>query len=160
MADIVDRETRSRLMAGIRGKDTSPEIVVRRELHRRGFRFRLHRKGLPGRPDIVLPKYRALILVHGCFWHCHQCQLFKWPSTNRDRWRRKLETNVVRDAENVGALRQQGWRTLVIWECALKGPGRLAMESVGALVEEWLVGGVETGEIRGGDVTGGQDSPL
>ena len=148
MADIVDRPTRSRMMAGIRGKNTTPELAVRRELHRRGFRFRLHSRGLPGRPDIVLPKYRAVILVNGCFWHRHQCHLFKWPSTDTERWRHKLEANVVRDAENVAALGRQGWRTLVIWECALKGPSKRPVESIGAIAEQGLKQGEDHDEIH------------
>ena len=136
-------------MAGIRGKDTTPELAIRRELHRRGFRFRIHYGALPGRPDIVLPKYRAVILVHGCFWHRHLCRLFKWPSSNSGKWRSKLEANVVRDAESVDALRRLGWRTLVIWECALKGPHSLSREVVGGLVEQWLISGEQDGEIEG-----------
>lgn len=149
MADIVDKPTRSRMMAGIRGKNTTPELAVRRELHRRGFRFRLHSRGLPGRPDIVLPKYRAVILVNGCFWHRHQCQLFKWPATDPDRWRQKLEANVVRDAENVAALGRKGWRTLVIWECAFKGAGKRPVESIGIIAEHWLTKGLGDDEIQG-----------
>lgn len=158
MADIVDRPTRSRMMAGIRGKNTTPELAVRRELHRRGFRFRLHSGELPGRPDIVLPKHRAVILVHGCFWHRHQCRLFKWPSSNSQTWREKLESNVVRDADNMDSLRRQGWRTLVIWECALKGPRRRTLESVGTLIEEWLRAGADSGEIEGSDIGAEGDS--
>lgn len=136
-------------MAGIRSKNTTPELAVRRELHRRGFRFRLHSKGLPGRPDIVLSKYRAAIFVNGCFWHRHQCRLFKWPSTDTRRWREKLEANVVRDAENLASLGRQGWRTLVIWECALKGPGKRPVKSVGEIAEQWLIQGRGDDEIQG-----------
>lgn len=134
-------------MAGIRGKNTSPELVVRRELHRRGFRFRLHSMALPGRPDIVLPKYRAVILVNGCFWHRHGCHFFKWPSTDSEKWRQKLEKNFVRDAENLEAFDRLGWRVLVIWECALKGPDRLTVVAVGDLVEAWVRGGKDFAEI-------------
>lgn len=159
MTDIVDRPTRSRMMAGIRGKNTTPELAVRRELHRRGFRFRLHSSELPGRPDVVLPKYRAVILVHGCFWHRHQCQLFKWPSTNCQTWREKLEANVIRDANNARSLRRQGWRTLVIWECALKGPRRRTLESVGTIIEQWLKTGADSGKIEGSDIGAGGNLP-
>lgn len=147
MADIVDKPTRSRMMAGIRGKNTSPELMVRRELHRRGFRFRLHSKTLPGRPDIVLPKYRAVILVNGCFWHRHGCHLFKWPATDSEKWRDKLEKNVVRDAENHKAFVRLGWRVLVIWECALKGPDRLTVVGLGEVAEDWIRGGKTFAEI-------------
>lgn len=149
MADIVDRPTRSRMMAGIRGKNTAPELAVRRELHRRGFRFRLHARALPGRPDIVLPKYRAVVLVNGCFWHRHQCHLFKWPSTDKEQWRKKLEANVVRDAANIAELGRLRWRTLVIWECALKGAGKRSAESIGAIAEQWIRQGGDHDEIHG-----------
>jgi len=122
MADIVDAATRSRMMSGIRGKDTKPEFLVRRGLHARGFRFRLHGSKLPGRPDLVLPKYSAAVLVHGCFWHAHGCSLTKIPQTRPDFWRQKLEGNQARDARQLEELNDMGWRTLVIWECALRGP--------------------------------------
>lgn len=122
MADIVDAATRSRMMSGIRGKDTKPEFLVRRGLHARGFRFRLHGSKLPGRPDLVLPKYSAAVLVHGCFWHAHGCSLTKIPQTRPDFWRQKLEGNQARDARQLAELNDMGWRTLVIWECALRGP--------------------------------------
>jgi len=122
MADIVDAATRSRMMSGIRGKDTKPEFLVRRGLHARGFRFRLHGSKLPGRPDLVLPKYSAAVLVHGCFWHAHGCSLTKIPKTRPDFWRQKLEGNQARDARQLAELNDMGWRTLVIWECALRGP--------------------------------------
>ena len=121
--------------------------MVRRELHRRGFRFRLHSKALPGRPDIVLPKYRAVILVNGCFWHRHGCHLFKWPATDSEKWRDKLEKNVVRDAENHKAFVRLGWRVLVIWECALKGPDRLTVFDLGKVAEDWIRGGRPFAEI-------------
>jgi len=118
MVDIVDATTRSRMMSGIRGRNTKPELVVRRFLHRSGFRFRLHDRRLPGRPDIVLPKYRAVVEVRGCFWHQHPgCHLAYMPSSNRAFWKKKLEGNATRDLRNETALKAKGWRTLVIWEC-------------------------------------------
>lgn len=135
------------MMSGIRGKNTAPELRVRSELHRRGFRFRLHSKGLPGRPDIVLPKYRAVILVNGCFWHRHGCHLFKWPSTDSEKWREKLEKNVVRDAENLEACNRLGWRVLVIWECALKRAGSSGLIHVMDFAEEWIRSGRDCAEI-------------
>jgi DNA mismatch endonuclease, patch repair protein len=137
------------MMSGIRGQDTSPERLIRQELHRRGFRFRLHYKGLPGRPDIVLPKHRVVIQVHGCFWHRHNCHLFKWPATQSQRWRDKLEANVVRDAANLRAYETMGWRTLIVWECALKGKMRLSLEEVGKLAERWIREGSDFMEICG-----------
>lgn len=125
MADIVPKAKRSQMMAGIKGKDTRPEMLVRRALHARGYRFRLHRKDLPGKPDIVLPKYRTVIFVHGCFWHGHDCHLFKWPKTREEFWREKIGQNMKRDAETVAALWARGWQTIICWECALRHQGRL-----------------------------------
>lgn len=141
MADIVDAATRSRMMAGIRGKDTKPELTVRRILHAAGLRFRLHRRDLPGHPDLVLPRYRAAVFVHGCFWHNHDCYLFKWPSSRPDFWREKLTKNRQRDAAAVVALHESGWRTLVIWECALKSrPFKADPRMLRNEIVEWLNG--------------------
>ncbi len=120
MVDVVDGATRSRMMSGIRGKDTVPELRLRRELHARGFRFRLHGKTLPGRPDIVLKRYRAAVLVHGCFWHRHPgCRFASTPATRAEFWQEKFDRNVLRDQRNVDDLKTQGWRVAVVWECAL-----------------------------------------
>lgn len=118
--DVVDSVTRSRMMSGIRGRDTKPEVLVRQLLHARGFRFRLHVRDLPGKPDIVLARYRAVVLVHGCFWHGHGCRLFKWPSTRVGFWREKIERNRVNDGRVIDALLAAGWRVAVIWECAIR----------------------------------------
>lgn len=120
MTDIVDAATRSRMMSGIRSRDTKPELVVRRLLHALGFRFRLHAKDLPGKPDIVLPKYRAIILVHGCFWHGHDCSLFRLPATRTDFWREKIQRNQARDGKVVEELAAMGWRVAIVWECAVR----------------------------------------
>ena len=149
MADVVDPATRSRMMAGIQGKNTAPEILVRRGLHARGFRFKLHDRRLPGRPDLVLPKYRAVIEVNGCFWHGHGCHLFKWPSSRREFWSEKISSNVARDQRNASALHQLGWRILVIWECAIKGTARQGADAVVDAAVEWLQSGQSRGEIRG-----------
>ena len=126
MTDIVDKATRSRMMSAIRGKDTKPEMVVRRFLHRKGFRYRLHAKGLPGKPDIVLPKYRTVVFVHGCFWHRHRgCKLAASPKSNETFWRKKLDGNVERDRRNTQALESMGWRVLVVWECEINNENRL-----------------------------------
>lgn len=123
MVDIVDSQTRSRMMRGIRAENTRPEIMVRKWLHRSGFRFRLHRKDLPGNPDIVLPKYRAVILVHGCFWHRHQnCRLAYMPKSNEAFWRKKFTQNVHRDHRNIEKLISLGWRVFVVWECETRIP--------------------------------------
>lgn len=138
MVDVVSPEVRSRMMAGIRGKDTKPEITIRKGLHRKGFRFRLHDNALPGRPDIVLPRYKAVIFTHGCFWHGHTCSLFKWPKTRIGFWRKKLSGNRARDLKSLKALRGDGWRIAVVWECALKGRGRRPEQEVVDRCVEWL----------------------
>lgn len=138
MPDIVDPATRSRMMSGIRATNTKPEKLIRSLLHRAGFRFRLHVKDLPGKPDIVLPRYRAAILVHGCFWHAHDCALFKWPTSRGEWWREKLERNRTIDDRTKAALRSAGWRVATVWECALKGPERLELALVEQQLIDWL----------------------
>lgn len=127
MVDVVDPATRSRMMAGIRAKNTKPELLVRSYLHGRGLRFRLHVKTLPGKPDIVLPKYRAIVFVHGCFWHHHQgCKYAYVPNSRPDFWMQKLSQNAVRDREKANMLIKSGWRVFTVWECELrKDPPRL-----------------------------------
>lgn len=127
MADVLTPEQRSRCMAAIRGKDTKPELVVRSLLHGLGFRFRLHRRDLPGRPDIVLPKHKAAIFVHGCFWHMHTCKYGQvTPKTNTEFWKAKRLSNVARDARNVAGLVEQGFRPIVVWECETRDAVALA----------------------------------
>lgn len=126
MTDIVDSQKRSEMMSRIRDRDTKPELVVRQIAHRLGFRFRLHRKDLPGCPDIVFPRYRAVIQVHGCFWHRHpHCRYAYTPKTRVRFWQDKFESNVVRDRRNETALKELGWRVLVIWECETRDLGAL-----------------------------------
>lgn len=121
MADRYSHAKRSEVMSRVRGTDTKPEIRVRSFLHRLGYRFCLHRRDLPGRPDIVLPRYRAVIFVHGCFWHQHPgCRRANLPETNREKWATKLSRNAERDVENQSALRDAGWKVAAIWECRLK----------------------------------------
>ena len=121
MADIVDRATRSRMMAGIKGKNTLPEIIVRRFLHARGFRYRLHARYLPGSPDIVLPKWKVAIFVHGCFWHRHSgCRFATVPASNEESWQHKFAQNVSRDRRNISEILSLGWTVIVLWECGLK----------------------------------------
>jgi DNA mismatch endonuclease (patch repair protein) len=137
MVDTVDSATRSRMMAGIRGRNTKPEILVRRLLHKLGFRFRLHVHDLPGKPDIVLPRYRAVIFIHGCFWHGHDCHLFKWPATRPDFWREKIARNQSNDARACKSLLDGGWRVGVVWECALRGADK-NVEGVAERLAQWL----------------------
>jgi len=116
--DIVTPEKRSRMMAGIRSRDTKPEIIVRSTLHRMGYRFRLHRRDLPGSPDIVLPKYRTAIFVHGCFWHRHRgCKYAYSPKSRVSFWEQKFRDNVERDRRVQRQLRRLGWRVIIVWEC-------------------------------------------
>lgn len=121
MIDIVDKLTRSRIMANIKSRNTRPELLVRRFLHAAGFRYRLHRKDLPGHPDIVMAKYNLVIFVNGCFWHRHEsCFYATSPSTNEEKWKNKLEGNRIRDIRQKKELLDRGWRVLTIWECGLK----------------------------------------
>lgn len=120
MVDWLTEEQRRRNMSAIRGKNTAPELAVRKLLHHFGFRFRLHDRTLPGTPDIVLPKYRTVVMVHGCFWHMHGCALTKIPQTRKDFWIAKLEKNRARDKEQEVLLQSSGWTVITIWECDLK----------------------------------------
>lgn len=123
MIDIVDQQTRSRMMSGIRGTNTKPELALRRALHARGFRFRLHSGKVYGRPDLVLPKHRAVVLVHGCFWHRHEgCRYATVPATRPEFWRTKFDANAARDVTVRTRLLEDGWRVATVWECALRIP--------------------------------------
>jgi len=119
--DTVDKKTRSRIMASVGQKDTKPEIALRRELHRIGFRYLVNDKRLPGSPDLVFPKYRAVIFVHGCFWHRHGCKYSTTPKSRKKFWENKFLANKIRDKNKLYILRKSGWRIKVVWECKLKG---------------------------------------
>ena len=125
-------------MSRVKGKNTKPELHVRSLLHKAGFRFRLSSDKLPGKPDIILPKYKAVILVHGCFWHGHDCPRFSWPQSNKAFWRKKIEGNRDRDARYLKELSDAGWRVCVVWECALRGKTRTDDDNLLALMETWL----------------------
>lgn len=131
--DVVSPEARSRMMRGIRGKDTAPELIVRSIAHRLGLRFRLHVPTLPGRPDLVFPKHRTAVFVHGCFWHRHNCKLAATPKTRTDFWAAKFEANQARDKRNKRQLTDQKWRVLEIWECETRDP-----EQVKRLLVQWF----------------------
>ncbi|WP_033137345.1 very short patch repair endonuclease [Aeromonas finlandensis] len=150
MPDIVSAETRSRLMAGIKNANTKPEIQIRQLLHHAGFRYRLHNAALPGKPDLWLARYRAVIEVNGCFWHGHDCHLFKLPSTRTDFWQTKIASNRARDARHLAELEQLGIRRLTIWECALKGRLRHDPERLILVISWWLTSGTSHCEIAGG----------
>jgi len=138
LADVVDPATRSRMMSGIRGKNTRPELLIRKALHARGFRYRLHCKDLPGNPDLCLPKYRAVIFVHGCFWHGHDCHLFKWPKTRPEFWREKIGRNRAVDEAALSTLQATGWRVATVWECAIKGRYRQSPQGITDQITAWL----------------------
>lgn len=130
MADVLTPAQRHFNMSRIKGKDTKPEMLVRRGLHSRGLRYVLHDRSLPGRPDLVFPKHRTAAFIHGCFWHAHGCALSKLPATRQDFWQAKMAANVARDHKAIDVLRADGWRILVIWECALRGSGRLPQDDL------------------------------
>jgi len=137
MVDVHNRETRSYNMSQIKCKNTRPEMIIRSLVHRMGYRYALHRKDLPGKPDLVLVSHRKIIFVHGCFWHMHRCRYGRVkPSTNVKFWQNKREGNRERDRRNIRKLRQQGWKVLVIWECQTKKPEELAGRILGFLEEK------------------------
>ena len=148
MVDVHTPIQRSRNMAAIKGKNTKPELIIRKELHRLGFRYRLHYSALPGSPDLVFPKYKAVILINGCFWHKHECHMFKWPKNNAEFWRAKIEKNFIRDSKNSDYLVALGWKSLVIWECALKGRKKIPIDQVIESTALWLRSEPENKEIE------------
>jgi DNA mismatch endonuclease (patch repair protein) len=149
MTDVHNQAQRRRNMSAIRSKNTRPEMLIRRGLHARGFRYSLHHRKLPGHPDMVLKKHRAVIFVHGCFWHGHQCPLFRWPASRREFWTAKILRNRAVDARSVEDLRRAGWRILTIWECALKGKGKRELEDVLDRTDAWLRSGRGHMDIEG-----------
>ncbi len=149
MVDLVPPDVRSRMMSGIRSTNTKPEMILRRGLHKAGFRFRLYDRNLPGKPDMVFPRWRAVLFAHGCFWHGHECPLFRWPRTRPEFWRAKIERNRANDIRAAVALRAAGWRLGVVWECALKGKTRLPVEGIFLQCADWLGSDIPNLEISG-----------
>ncbi len=152
MSDVVDVATRSRMMSGIRGTDTKLELLIRRGIHACGYRFRLYDKRLPGKPDLVFPKYQAVIFIHGCFWHTHDCFLFRWPASRTAFWTQKLIANRQRDEQNKDALLSMGWRVMTVWECILRKPGinrDQALNKVLHTIDRWICSKRQTAELRG-----------
>lgn len=141
MPDIFAPEKRHEIMQNVKTKNTAPEIKLRSLLHKNGFRFRVNRKDLPGKPDIVLPKYRAVVFVHGCFWHGHDCPCGQRPQTNADFWSRKIDRNVIRDKSDVSLLESLGWRVLIVWECEIKKKNEAVLLS---RVKEFLLHSTNT----------------
>ena len=148
MADVHEPETRSYNMSRISGKDTKPEMMVRKALHRLGFRYTLHKKSLPGKPDLYFRKYNAVIEINGCFWHGHDCHLFQTPKSNKDYWLPKIEKNRERDKRNAEKIMKMGIKYLVIWECALKGKKALDLKKVIYKTDKWLKSNKEFMQIR------------
>lgn len=136
-------------MAAIKGSHTKPELMVRHALHAKGLRYKLHSRDLPGKPDLVFPKYRAVVFVHGCFWHRHDYHLFKWPSTRQEFWAEKISRNVLNDDLAMAKLRENGWRIATVWECALKGRTRLDFAIAMQKLADWVKSGESMLIIRG-----------
>jgi DNA mismatch endonuclease (patch repair protein) len=136
-------------MAAIKGSHTKPEILVRKAMHAAGLRYRLHVRDLPGRPDLVFPKYKAVIFVNGCFWHHHDCHLFKWPATRKEFWKQKIDCNAANDIRAQAALLKAGWRVATVWECALKGRTRLNGEQAMRSLARWVQSDQKTKTVRG-----------
>lgn len=147
MADVHDKATRSKNMRAIATRDTAIEKRLASLLERLGLTFRVQDAALPGRPDFVLDEYRAVIFTHGCFWHHHECYLFKVPATRTEFWLEKIGKNVVRDNRDSALLREQGWRVLIVWECALRGRLKLTDDALGERLEEWICGGGDAAQI-------------
>lgn len=138
MTDIVSRNVRSQMMARIQSRDTKPETEIRRKIFARGYRYKLSDAALPGKPDLVFPKYKAVLFVHGCFWHRHECHLFKWPKSRREFWHKKLNDNAFRDRKVEDGLLSESWRIGKVWECSLKGKMRKPVDEVIDEIELWL----------------------
>jgi DNA mismatch endonuclease (patch repair protein) len=149
MTDVVSSEVRSRMMAGIRATNTKPELQIRKALYAKGFRYRLHDRQLPGNPDIVFRSRKAAIFINGCFWHAHDCSLFKWPHTRPERWKNKLLVNRARDLQVKTLIHDIGWRQIAIWECCLRGAGRQDISEVIDMTSLWISGVCLDEEITG-----------
>lgn len=141
MVDKFTTETRSKIMSLIKGKNTKPELVIRKSLHALGFRYRLHDKKIPGQPDIVFPKYKAVIMVNGCFWHGHDCHIFKLPKSKTEFWLNKITKNTHRDEKNKILLLKLGWRVAVVWECAIFGKTKLPFDELLICLSDWIKNG-------------------
>ncbi len=149
MADVFSSEKRSSVMSKIRGKDTKPEVKVRKALHGLGYRYSLHKKELPGKPDLYFKKYNAVVEINGCYWHGHNCHLFSMPKSNTEFWKKKINGNKKRDERNIEKLKEMGFRVLIIWECAIKGKTSLQFDSLIKEVEEWINSESNFMEIQG-----------
>ena len=153
--DTVDRQTRSKIMASVGQKDTGVELLLRSALHNVGLRYRLHDRALPGSPDLVFPRFHAVVFVHGCYWHSHGCYRSTVPKSRHEFWAEKFHANRSRDERNANLLREYGWRVLTIWECALRGKNALPPHEVTGQVCAWLHGTDRQGQISGDASEGG-----
>jgi len=149
LVDKHSQEVRSQNMRAVKSKNTKPELQIRKHLHSLGYRYRLHSKKLPGKPDLVIQKYNTAIFINGCFWHGHDCPAFTWPKTRSDFWKEKISGNIKRDADNINQLSKLGWRVMIIWECALKGKEKLDLDDIGKNIVTWLASDRQTMIIRG-----------
>jgi DNA mismatch endonuclease (patch repair protein) len=147
--DVLTPEQRRYCMSKIKGKNTKPELTIRKELFKKGFRYKIHDSTLPGRPDMVFPMYNSIVFVHGCFWHGHGCHLFKWPATRAEFWRRKIIRNQEIDRKTKRKLQGDGWYILIIWECAIKGKQKRNIDDVIHKLCDWLKFGVSCKSIKG-----------
>lgn len=145
--DTVDAKTRSRIMASVRQKDTGPERVLRSALHRSGLRYRKHVRELPGTPDLVFPRFQAVVFVHGCYWHSHGCFKSTLPKTRSKYWDAKFRANRARDRRNIVRLRELNWRVMIVWECAIVGKSALPLNEIVNFIRAWLRGTHSEGEI-------------
>ena len=147
--DIVSPEKRSRMMSGIHSKNTKPEMRIRQALHARGFRYRIHSPEVYGKPDIIMKKHNAIIFIHGCFWHGHDCPLFRLPKTRTEFWQKKIDTNRERDKKVYSRLRDEGWRIAIIWECSMRGKGKMDFLTLVDILAEWIESDQETLTLHG-----------
>jgi DNA mismatch endonuclease (patch repair protein) len=149
MTDIVDRATRSLMMARIKSKNTKPELLIRSLLHKKGFRFRIHANKLPGRPDIIFPKFKAIIFINGCFWHGHKnCPLFRLPKTRVEFWENKIHRNQKNDEKNIKTLLNSNWRVAIVWECSIRGKNKDPAYVINKLTD-WITSSNTFLEISG-----------
>lgn len=150
--DVLSTEQRRYCMSRIRGKNTKPELIIRKALFKQGFRYRINNTKLLGKPDITLSKFKVVIFVHGCFWHGHNCHLFKWPKTNESFWRHKIKKNIERDTKIKKQLISQGWRVFTIWECALRGKSRISLDLIIESCKTLINSTTQKAEISGNDL--------
>lgn len=153
--DVFNVEKRSAVMAGIKSKNTKPEILIRKILYKNGLRFSLHKHELPGNPDIFLKKHKTLIFVNGCFWHKHDCHMFTVPKSRKTFWMKKLERNFDNDIKNIKQALKEGWRIIIIWECAIKGKNKLSEDKIELKLMKFIMGNGKKITIRGKSLKNG-----